>query len=337
MPEFSKPLPHWGLMLQIAYPRHNFARSPLALSRIMGPMKPLAALCLLCFASAWAQSVPSNLVVESNIPSIQVSLAGQDGGFYKFTVKNVSDHGVTAFNVRLLPEGTSKSAAQPECDNRCGETGELGTKTRPVISAGGVFPLSYPASTITGGIMVEAVLLDNDTFEGDEHAAARLLAQKIGFQAEHDRIMPIVARIMDDSRLDDQGKLVQLRQELQGLSVDPDPATIEHFQQRFSNSADCGAACAQLMQSTATSEKQLVLSKLDQFVSQDGTNSKETSLAKWWQDTQQSIVSFSCDDCAPPAPNPAPNPAKEPPTGVQPGDRDIQKNVGPGGNLTNAN
>src|SRR5205807_3844230 len=94
MPEFSKPLPHWGLMLQIAYPRHNFARSPLALSRIMGPMKPLAALCLLCFASAWAQSVPSNLVVESNIPSIQVSLAGQDGGFYKFTVKNVSDHGV---------------------------------------------------------------------------------------------------------------------------------------------------------------------------------------------------------------------------------------------------
>lgn len=314
----------------IVHHSHNFAACLLAISRIMRPMKPLAALCVLCFASAWAQSVPSNLVVESNIPSIQVSLASQEGGFFKFNVKNVSDHGVTAFNVRLLPEGTGKSAGKPECDNRCGETGELGTKGRPVIAAGGTFPLSYPVNTVTGGIMVEAVLLDNDTFEGDEHAAARLLAQKIGFQAEHDRIMPLVTRIMDDSRLDDQGKLVQLRQELQWLSVDPDPATIQHFQQRFSNSADCGDACAQLMKSTATSEKQLVLGKLDQFASPDGTKSNETSLAKWWQDTQQSIVSFSCDDCAPPV--------KEPPTGILPPvDHNNQKNVGHGGNLTNVN
>src|SRR5581483_7857491 len=309
---------------------HNFAVLPLALRRIMKPMKPLAALCVLCFASAWAQSVPSNLVVESNTPSIQVSLASQEGGFYKFNVKNVSDHGVTAFNVRLLPEGTGKSAAKPECDNRCGETGELGTKTRPVIAGGGTFPLSYQVNTVTGGIMIEAVLLDNDTFEGDEHAAARLLAQKIGFQAEHDRIMPLVTRIMGDSGLDDQGKVVQLRQELQWLSVDPDPATIQHFQQRFSNSADCGDTCTQLMKSTATSEKQLVLSKLDQFAPADGTKSSETSLAQWWQDTQQSIVSFSCDDCAP-------TPVKEPPTGIQPIDRDNQKNVGHGGNLANVN
>ncbi len=295
-------------------------------------MKSLAALCVLCFASAWAQSVPSNLVVESNIPSIQVSLASEDGGFYRFSVKNVSDHGVTAFNVRLLPAGAGNAAAKPACDNRCGETGELGTKTRPVIAAGGTFPLSYPVNTITGGIMVEAVLLDNDTFEGDDQAAARLLAQKIGFQAEHDRIMPLVTRIMDDSGLDDQGKLVQLRQELQWLSVDPDPATIQHFQQRFSNSADCSDACTQLMKSTATSEKQLVLTKLDQFAPADGSKSNETSLAKWWQDTQQSIVSFSCDDCAA-----APNPVKEPPTGIQPIDRDNQRNLGHSGNLTNAN
>ncbi|HEV2962858.1 MAG TPA: hypothetical protein VG649_13595 [Candidatus Angelobacter sp.] len=287
-------------------------------------MKLVIALCCLCFASAWAQDLPSNLVVESSVPSIQVNFAGQEGGFYKFNVKNTSDHGVTAFNVRLLPEGTNKASSKLECENRCGETGELGTKSRPVITPGGVFPLSYPVNTVTGGVMVEAVLLDDNTFQGDEHAAARLLAQKIGFQAEHDRILPVVSRIMSDSSLDDPGRIVQLRQELQWLSVDPDPTTIQSFQQRFSNSADCGGdTCTQLMQSTATSEKQLVLSKLDQFLSAD--SSKETSLVKWWEDTKQNIISFGCDDCAV-AP---PNPGKEPPALLPPGENDTQRGIAP--------
>ena len=288
-------------------------------------MKLVIALCCLCFASAWAQELPSNMVMESSVPSIQVNFAGQEGGFYKFNVKNTSDHGVTAFNVRLLPEGANKAAAKTECDNRCGETGELGTKSRPVIAPGGVFPLSYPVNTVTGGVVVEAVLLDDNSFQGDEHAAARLLAQKIGFQAEHDRILPVVTRIMSDSGLDDPGKIVQLRQELQSLSVDPDPITIQNFQQRFSNSADCGDACSQLMQSTATSEKQLVLSKLDQFLAEDG--SKGASLAKWWEETKQNIVSFSCDDCA--VAPPSPTPGKEPPAVVPPGENDIQRGIAP--------
>jgi hypothetical protein len=301
----------------------NFAVFPIALRSIMKPMKPVIALCLLCVTSAWAQNPPANMVMESSVPAIQVNFVGQDGGFYKFSVKNASEHGVTAFNVRLLPAENKTVAGKLECDNRCGETGELGTKSRPVIAPGGVFPLSYPVNTVTGGVMVEAVLLDDNTFQGDEHAAARLLAQKIGFQAEHDRILPVVSRIMSDSRLDDPGKIVQLRQELQWLSVDADPAAIQSFQQKFSNSADCGDTCTQLMQSTATSEKQLVLSKLEQFASEDGANG--ASLAKWWEETKQNVISFSCDDCAPPTPKPV----TEPPVLRQPPDGNgIQRIIG---------
>jgi len=261
-------------------------------------MKPFIAVCFLCFASSWAQNVPSNLVIESSVPSIQINLVGQDSGFYRFSVKNASDHGITAFNVRLLPAGFRDVAGKPECDVRCGETGELGTKSRPVIAPGSSFPLSYPVNAVNGGVVVEAALLDNDTFQGEDRAAARLLAQKIGFQAEHDRILPVVSRIMADSGLDDPGKIVQIRQELQGLSVDPDAATIQNFQVRFSNSADCGDSCAQIMESTATSEKQMVLTKLEQFLAEDGSNAKETSLSKWWENTKQHIVVYGCDDCA---------------------------------------
>ena len=258
-------------------------------------MRAVLAFCFLCFTSAWAQDAPSNLVVESSVPSIQINFVSQDGGFYKFSVKNVSDHGVTAFNVRLLPAGFQRSAGQPGCNAACAETGELGAKSRPVIAPGGTFPLSYPVNTVSGGVMVEAALLDDDTFQGDERAAARLLAQKIGFQAEHDRILPIIAQIMSDSRLDDSSKAILIRQDLEGLSVDPDPTTIQNFQQRFSNSADCGESCTQIMEGTAMSEKQLVLTKLEQFISRD--NSTETSLPQWWETTKQHITAYGCDDC----------------------------------------
>jgi len=263
---------------------------------IMSDMKAVVAVFFLCLTSAWAQDAPSNLMMESSVPSIQITFAGQDSAYYKFSVKNVSDHGITAFNVSLLPAGFQKAAGKQKCGSRCGETGELGTKSRPVIAPGGTFPLSYPVNTVAGGVMVEAALFDDDTFQGDERAAARLMAQKIGFQVEHDRILPIVSRVMSESRLDDPGKIVQIRQELEALSVEPDPVTIQNFQQRFSNSSDCGDSCTQIMQSTATSEKQLVLTKLEQFLS--GDDPKEPSLAKWWEETSKNIIVYGCDDCA---------------------------------------
>ena len=262
----------------------------------MRGMKAVLAVFFLCLTSAWAQDVPSNLVMESSVPSIQITFVGHDSAYYKFSVKNVSDHGITAFNVSLLPAGFRKAAGKSGCDMRCGETGELGTKANPVIAPGGTFPLSYPVNTVAGGVMIEAALLDDDTFQGNERAAARLLAQKIGFQVEHDRIVPIAGRVMSESRLDDPGKIVQLRQELESLSVEPDPVTVQNFQQRFSNFFDCGDSCTQIMQSTAMSEKQLLLTKLDQFLSGDGA--KETSLTKWWAETSKNIVAYGCDECA---------------------------------------
>jgi len=258
-------------------------------------MKAVLVFCFLCFTSAWAQDAPSNLVMESSAPSVQISFLGQDGEHYRFSVKNVSDHGITAFNVRLLPLGFQKTGAgKPACDICCAETGELGTKSKPVIAAGGTFLLSYPVNLVTGGVMVEAALLGDDTFQGDERAAARLMAQKIGFQAEHDRILPLVSRIMAETRLDDPNKAIQIRQELELLSVGPDPATIQSFQERFSNSVDCDT-CTQLMEGTAMNEKQVVLTKLEQFISRE--NPAETSLAQWWDATKQNITAYGCDDC----------------------------------------
>ncbi|HXB20465.1 MAG TPA: hypothetical protein VNV88_03740 [Candidatus Solibacter sp.] len=262
--------------------------------RIIKGMKAVLAFCFLCFTTAWAQDMPSNLVMESSVPSVQISFLGQDGEHYRFSVKNVSDHGITAFNVRLLPAAFQKIAGKPACDVRCAETGELGTKSRAVIAPGGTFLLSYPVNLVAGGVMVEAALLDDDSFQGDEHAAARLLAQKIGFQAEHDRILPIVSRIMSDTRLDEPNKAIQIRQELELLSVGPDPATIQRFQERFSNSVDCDT-CTQLMEGTAMNEKQVVLTKLEQFISRE--NPAETSLAQWWEGTKKNITAYGCDDC----------------------------------------
>src|ERR1700694_1999933 len=116
-------------------------------------MKAVLALSFLCFTCAWAQNIPANLVVESSVPSVQVKFVSQDGENYKFSVKNVSNHAVIAFNVRLLPAGSQHAAGKSGCDAHCGETGELGTRSNPVITPGAAFPLSYPTSTVAGGVM----------------------------------------------------------------------------------------------------------------------------------------------------------------------------------------
>jgi hypothetical protein len=276
-------------------------------------MKAVLAAFFLCLASAWAQDVPTNLEMTSAVTAVKISFAGQDGPNYKFIVHNVSDHGITAFNIRLLPQNQQRAGSKLPGAECCGENGELGTRSSPVIAAGGTFPLSYPVTSITGGIMVEAALFDDDTFQGEGPAAAHLLAQKIGFQAEHDRILPAVDKIMSDSRLDEPGKLVQIKQELEWLSVEPDPGTMQTFQQRFPNLPDCGQPCAEMMASTARSEKQLVLTKLEEFTS--GNGPAATSLTQWWDATKKYITSYGCYDCGADPGSPEGRPGgKRPPT-----------------------
>jgi hypothetical protein len=258
-------------------------------------MKAVLGICFLCFTSAWAQDVPSDIVLESAVPSVQISFAGQDGPNYRFLIRNTSEHGITAFNLRLVPKGSVKAVGKLLCDSGCGENGELGTKSRPVISQGGTFQLTFPISGVQGGLLIEAAVFNDDTFQGDESAAARLLAEKIGFQAEYDRILSAVDKAMSVPGLDDPGKALLVRQELEALPVAPDPETVQKFQQRFPNLPDCGDQCAQIMEGASSNEKQVVLTKFEQFSSRDNTS--ETSLAQWWKATKAYITDFGCDNC----------------------------------------
>src|SRR5215471_9458019 len=161
--------------------------------------KATVAVCLLV-ASAWAQNT-SPVRTESRARSLSISFDGQDGIDYKFKIHNQSSHAVTAFNLLLVPDGVPKVAGRYLCHDQCAAHRQVGDKAQPVIKADEtISDLKFEiTSVVNGAVVVEAAIFDDQSFEGEEPAAAFLLAAQIGGQAAHDRLEPIISSIISSS------------------------------------------------------------------------------------------------------------------------------------------
>lgn len=266
-------------------------------------MKLILAVCLL-ISAAVAQNAALPVQPESRAPSITVIYNGQQAGSYQFRVWNKSGRAVTAFALRLVPGGIQKVDGRYACDDRCSLRATVADNAQPAIKAGESVERSFEASSLSGGALVaEAAVFDDESYQGEDRAAAFLVAGQIGKQAEYDRLIaavnPIVAGGEDDAR-----KTAQLRMKLAALSVNLDPAMVRTFRLWFPALADCVERYARFMKRAAAGEKRLVVENLEQFA--HGAAPGKLSLAQWWAATQSKLAASGCQGCAAQAMHPKP-------------------------------
>jgi hypothetical protein len=167
---------------------------------------------------------------------------------------------------------------------------------KSAIKAGGTVDLNLTTSRVNAGtVLAEAAVFDDESYQGDERAAALLVAQQIGRQAEYDRLIAAVNAIMSTSA-GDAHKSTLIRSKLAELSVQLDPAMVQTFKRWFPMLAGCTRQYARFMKAAATNEKRMVAGSMEQFA--QGRAPGAPSLAQWWSAIQQQLAPFGCNGCA---------------------------------------
>jgi hypothetical protein len=266
-------------------------------------MKMTIVVCLL-LSAAFAQENPQFVQTESHVPWLTLSFAGQQESFYQFKIANTSSHAVTAFALSTVPIGIDKGQGGFVCDNRCSGIFALGDMARPEIKASASLTQPFAISKVNGGtVVLNAAVFDDQSYAGEETAAAQLVARQIGRQAEYDRIVNAVNFILSTNKnSSDVSKTALIRMKLGGLSSSLDPKMVQTFKLWFPELAGCAQQYAGFMKSAAASEKQQVLDSMDQFA--HGNIPGNPSLTQWWQTTQEALASAGCSGCGDVAMNP---------------------------------
>jgi hypothetical protein len=269
-------------------------------------MKLLIAL-FLPMAAAIAQNVPSPVQIENLTPALIVTFTRQQGNSYYFQVTNRSSHDVTAFSLRMVPNGIPKVDGRFECEDQCLRSVNLANTAKPAITAGQSVEWNFASSSgVTGATVVaEAAIFNDESFEGDERAAAFLLAGQIGRQAEYTRLINGVNAALTGGG-DDDRRVAQVRMKLGSLSVNLDADMIRTFKLWFPELEDCIQPFAHFMKHAAAGEKRLVVESIERFA-HDKAPGKQ-SFSQWWQTTQQQLLAYGCSGCEAQAMKPKPPP-----------------------------
>ncbi len=234
----------------------------------------------------------------SRVPSVSIRFARQESGDYRFSIQNSSGHNITAYDVLLVPSGVPKKDNHFVCQGRCSDSQQIGDIDQPVIKAGGTSEVTYEIGQVTGGaVILEAAVFDNGTYAGSERAAAVLIANQLGNQAEFDRIVPTVDTVLATTGPQNVGKATQINSALAGLPVDADSDEMAAFIRWFPNLRDCSSRFPQIMQELSGLEKSNVAAKLQQFLS-TAPDPSDAALANWWSSTEQYLAGFGCSGCA---------------------------------------
>ena len=200
----------------------------------------------------FAPPPPAHPALISKVPSIEIALASEDdlasdpGAFggpdtqsCMVVLHNVSSRGVVAY---ILSDGGDPIAGSAMLHE------SHGTPGRPVIAAHGdsrkvLFAFGRASRMTPHGlvklpappqqVIVAAASFTDGSYEGEEHAAARLMAEEIG-TSTIDRLMkPVIDRIVQDQSINDEARTAQVKYEIFHISSQPDRATTRSIQSQF--------------------------------------------------------------------------------------------------------
>lgn len=260
----------------------------------MNAVKLLVVVGLLVLAASAQTPQPIN--TESDAPSVSIVFTGQSGNMYQFRLANNSSRKLTAYGIHLVPPGIAKVDGIYQCGRSCGIAFDTGDNSAPLLDPGQSLEREFEVSAIDGGtVVLTAAIFDDESYEGEQGAAAFLLARLIGSQAEYDRIVPAAENIIFGAGNDEQ-KIVSLRRKLGDLSVNVNAEMISTFRRWFPGLEDCNHRYASTMKGTAIGEKTVLVDSADQLA--HGTLPGNPTLTQWWDTMKQRLSHYGCRGCA---------------------------------------
>lgn len=157
---------------------------------------------------------------------------------------------MNAYNVRLQNVSQKKITALALYEAQGGGRNNVllrGTAARPLAAPGEVYEARFnfgggrtPTPHGDAGdaerqrtLTVGTVVFDDDTYEGEDAAAASLLAARAGEEAQRERIMPLLRALLDAPPPDAAAALERLKTEVSALRIDADPAVVAQLLARF--------------------------------------------------------------------------------------------------------
>jgi hypothetical protein len=174
----------------------------------------------------------------SKVPSIRIEITGEDRTFYKVALHNLSKQAVMAVYLDM-----------PGQNGSSGQTAE-GHGSHEVTALGAIYQCQFGiphGGRVSNGIFVEdsppplmvleAALFKDGSYEGDMQIAAQLVANRIGFEIQQQRVDRLFAGILADVQSDDdadaQAKVARIRSGIAQLTEDPDLPMVETVQAQF--------------------------------------------------------------------------------------------------------
>ncbi|MGA2967150.1 MAG: hypothetical protein ABSD64_13135 [Terriglobales bacterium] len=224
-----------------------------------------AVVCLLWCGSVCAQDAPAGLRLGSHAPSIQVIFGGldQNSGMYRVLLKNLSSHVATDVSAGGFPvkgQGQGRAVDGP-------------------IKPGGTITLSMPPSE-QNGLLVDAALFDDGSYEGSLKWASFMAATKVGRWTEWEQIKPCVDEIiaMDAS---DESKLEMIREAVPKLPEDFKLA-MERLKKTYPALPMTDPFALDSLRSALHTAKVSLIATLDDQKFLDKSPSQTETLAQWW-------------------------------------------------------
>jgi len=132
-------------------------------------------------------------------------------------------------------------------------------------------------------LVLEAVLFQDGSYQGDTPAAAQMVSQQIGSEAQRQRINLLVQAIPADTKADDITLIKRIHSEVAQLTEEADDQLVDKVHSQFPGLSD--EATAQVKASLQTglnSEKQLAQRALSDF-ERSLLDSSHYTAADWWQ------------------------------------------------------
>ncbi len=223
-----------------------------------------------------------NLSLRSNSPvavnSVAIAVIGENGVCDLHTLGSLTGSFIGPSGNRALPTLDFPDPKARAWGPRIGVCCETAT---------GELQPDTPESSIISKIVIEAVVLEDGSYEGDRAISAMLETHRLARSLQHQRIATLVAEEIESAGPDDQGWVKGVQTRLSELPEQPDADTVHSLQIRFGPSAATEESIREEFQTWSKFEKVFVLNHLKFYLTESSLKGLPiVSLPTWWNATQ---------------------------------------------------
>lgn len=236
--------------------------------------------------------------IKSNAPSIEVkSVEPVDATFpmFKLSLRNTSTKNVSALFIEMFVDGRRRISAMPH--NADGE---------PLILAGEVYEYKrqmnnnaeasgagfVPEVPVNQSLVIQTVVFDDGSYEGDEMMAARFRAFALGRRTQLQRLIARFQDAIDSQEPDTKALLNNLRQQVSELNTEVAVPAFSKLVNNLQGAADVPQLKINI-QVVMFELKKETLRQIDDFARKQGDATDREVLRNWLTATRDKFQKSS--------------------------------------------